>query len=131
KPEECEKQTGLIDLVKRGLKHATDPDSPDFLNFTEGAQPIVDASFLAQGLLRCWDNIWCGLDRDVQQNIVQCLKQTRTRKPHFNNWLLFSAVIEAFLCRAGEDWDRMRVDYALRQHEQWYLGDGAYADGPN
>ncbi len=28
------------------------------------------------------------------------------------------------------DWDRMRVDYALRQHEQWYLGDGVYGDGP-
>jgi hypothetical protein len=25
----------------------------------------------------------------------------------------------------------MRVDYALRQHEQWYKGDGAYSDGPD
>jgi hypothetical protein len=24
----------------------------------------------------------------------------------------------------------MRVDYALRQHENWYLGDGMYSDGP-
>ena len=24
----------------------------------------------------------------------------------------------------------MRVDYALRQHDQWYKGDGAYGDGP-
>jgi hypothetical protein len=24
----------------------------------------------------------------------------------------------------------MRVDYALRQHMQWYLGDGFYSDGP-
>ena len=24
----------------------------------------------------------------------------------------------------------MRVDYALRQHEQWYKGDGVYGDGP-
>lgn len=30
----------------------------------------------------------------------------------------------------GEDWDPMRVDYALKQHEQWYLGDGMYSDGP-
>jgi hypothetical protein len=37
---------------------------------------------------------------------------------------------EAFLCAAGEDWDRMRVDYAIRQHEQWYKGDGIYGDGP-
>ena len=31
---------------------------------------------------------------------------------------------------ARRQWDRMRVDYALRQHEQWYKGDGVYGDGP-
>ena len=25
----------------------------------------------------------------------------------------------------------MRVDYALRQHDQWYKGDGLYGDGPD
>ncbi len=51
--------------------------------------------------------------------------------PGFNNWLLFAATVEAFLKRAGDPtWDRMRVDYALRQHEQWYKGDGVYGDGP-
>ena len=25
----------------------------------------------------------------------------------------------------------MRVDYALRQHDQWYKGDGTYGDGPD
>ena len=25
----------------------------------------------------------------------------------------------------------MRVDFALKQHEQWYLGDGMYSDGPH
>jgi len=30
----------------------------------------------------------------------------------------------------GEAWDRMRVDYAIRQHDEWYKGDGLYGDGP-
>ena len=48
-----------------------------------------------------------------------------------NNWLLFSATVEAALGRSSaRAWDRMRVDYALRQHDQWYKGDGAYGDGP-
>ena len=101
------------------------------MNFAEGQQPIVDAAFLAEGLLRSYDTVWSQLDPQVQARIVECMRQTRTRKPHFNNWLLFSAVIEAFLCKAGADWDRMRVDYAIRQHEQWYKGDGAYGDGPS
>ncbi len=25
----------------------------------------------------------------------------------------------------------MRIDYAVRQHEQWYKGDGTYGDGPD
>jgi hypothetical protein len=44
---------------------------------------------------------------------------------------LFSATIEAALARLGATWDRMRVDYALRQHDEWYKGDGAYSDGPS
>ena len=50
--------------------------------------------------------------------------------PGFNNWLLFSATVEAGLKSLGAHWDRSRVDYAVRQHEQWYKGDGAYGDGP-
>ena len=30
----------------------------------------------------------------------------------------------------GQRWDAMRVDYAVRQHQQWYVGDGVYGDGP-
>ena len=51
--------------------------------------------------------------------------------PGYNNWLLFSATVEAALATLGAPWDRMRVDYALRQHDQWYKGDGVYGDGPS
>ena len=40
-------------------------------------------------------------------------------------------MIEAVLHRMEKQWDRMRVDYALRQHEAWYVGDGAYRHGPD
>ena len=38
--------------------------------------------------------------------------------------------MEAGLAKLGAAWDRTRVDYALRQHDQWYKGDGIYGDGP-
>lgn len=41
-----------IDLAVKGLTHAVDPASPDFLEFKEPYQPLVDAAFLAQGILR-------------------------------------------------------------------------------
>jgi hypothetical protein len=81
--------------------------------------------------LRAPQTLWHGLDATTQQKVIAALRSSRVIRPHFNNWLLFSAIIEAFLFRAGvDDADPMRIDYAIRQHEQWYLGDGHYGDGP-
>ncbi|MDP5275930.1 DUF2264 domain-containing protein [Chengkuizengella axinellae] len=120
----------FANLAREAIDAGTDPDSPDFMNFGLGNQPIVDAAFLSHAILRAPTELWEKLDGSVQNNLVRALKLTRSRKPGFNNWLLFSAIIECALYRMGEDWDRMRVDYALRQHEQWYKGDGVYGDGP-
>jgi hypothetical protein len=129
--EEAALRLEFAELARRTVAAGTDPASPDFLNFSQGSQPIVDAAFLAQAFLRAPDTLWAPLDPSTQQHVLAALHATRTRKPHFNNWLLFAATIEAFLYKAGaEDWDPMRVDYGLRQHEQWYLGDGVYGDGP-
>lgn len=130
-PEENALRERYAAMVRQGLDHATDPESPDFMNFTNdhGHQPLVDAAFFAQGLLRCWSSVWLQLEPEVQENIIACLRQTRAIQPPPCNWLLFSATIEAFFCRAGVDWDCMRIDYAVRQHMQWYKGDGIYGDG--
>ena len=61
---------------------------------------------------------------------MRALESTRAIAPGFNNWLLFAATVEAGLAALGASWDRVRVDYALRQHAQWYKGDGLYGDGP-
>jgi hypothetical protein len=118
------------DLARRAIERAVDPASPDFLNFTRGGQPLVDAAFLAQGLLRAPRTLRGALDGRTTRNLVTALESTRTILPGSNNWLLFSATVEAALSQLGAAWDRLRVDYALRQHEQWYKGDGTYGDGP-
>ncbi|MBD2870990.1 DUF2264 domain-containing protein [Paenibacillus arenilitoris] len=118
-------------LAREAIDAGTDPQSPDYMNFGDGYQPIVDAAFLALALLRAPIQLRELLEPRVKANAVAALKLTRSRKPVFSNWLLFAAIIEAALYKLGEDdWDPMRIDYALKQHEQWYLGDGAYGDGP-
>ena len=119
-----------VDLARRAIDRAVDPASRDFLNFTNERQPLVDAAFLAQGILRAPRVLNETLDAKSKRNLIAALESTRTISPGFNNWLLFSATVEAALARLGSKWDRMRVDYALRQHDQWYKGDGAYGDGP-
>src|SRR5438874_12104770 len=119
------------DLARRGLRAATDPRSPDFLNFARGRQPLVDAAFLAHAIVRAPRELWQRLDSETQHNVVTAFKSTRGIRPGLSNWLMFSAMIEAALSMMGEEWDRTPVDYALTQHEQWYKGDGVYGDGPS
>jgi hypothetical protein len=129
---EGEMRGKYAELARKAIDSATDPDSPDYVNFTEGGQPIVDAAFLAHAILRAPSELWDKLELRVQKNVINSLKNTRKdRKPCFSNWLLFSAMIETALCKMGEEWDHMRVDYAIRQFDQWYLGDGIYSDGPD
>lgn len=118
-------------LARSAIDSATDPLSFDKMNFSKGMQPIVDAAFLAHALLRSPTELIDKLDSRVKGNLINAFCETREgRKPGFCNWLLFSAMIESALHRLGHQWDHMRVDYAIRQHEQWYLGDGIYGDGP-
>lgn len=117
-------------LAQRAMAQAVDPASPDFLNFNQGQQCLVDAAFLAQAVVRAPRTLWEELGARTREQLVRALESTRAIRPFFNNWLLFSGMVEAALCRVGAGWDQMRVDYALRQMDQWYKGDGAYGDGP-
>lgn len=118
-----------INLAHLALHNATDPNSADFMNFNKGAQPVVDAAFLAQALLRAPHQLWDPLDAVTKANIIAAFKSTRVITPGYNNWLLFSATIEAALLKFDNYGDRMRMDYAIKQHQLWYKGDGLYGDG--
>lgn len=128
---ERDRQQQSAALARAALRSAADPQSPDFLNFHQGGQPLVDCGFLAQALLRAPNELWQKLDAGARRNLAAALASSRAIQPPFNNWLMFAAAVEAALAMMGEGWDTMRIDYALREHQQWYLGDGVYGDGPH
>ena len=122
----------LIDLVLKSIAQAVDPDSPDYMPFDgPGTQPLVDAAFFAQGLLRSKDVIWPALDTLTQRRVIRELQASRRIKAWNNNWLLFSATVEAALLEFTGEYDPEPVDRAFRSHDQWYKGDGWYGDGPS
>ena len=123
-------QQRYAELARRGLRNAADPQSPDYLNYHEGAQPLVDCGFLGQAILRAPNELWKKLDASTQKNLAVALVSSRAITPGQNNWLLFAATVEAALAVMGERFDAMRIDYAVRAHQQWYVGDGLYGDGP-
>lgn len=121
------------DLRKKALKayaHAVNPDSPDCLKWTGEGQALVDAAYIAESFLRGYDALWIPLDTMTKQRYIERFQGMRAIDPPYTNWVLFSSTIESFLAKAGADYDQYRVNSAIRKVEEWYTGDGWYADGP-
>lgn len=114
----------------KAIANAVNPQAKDHLQWT-GGQELVDASYVAFALIRCpW--LWEHLDSNVKAQVVDALKSTRNTVPVYSNWILFSGMIEAFLCKYDLGYDPVRVEYGVREFtEHWYVGDGMYSDGMN
>lgn len=117
-------------LVAKCMDAATDPLSPDYMNFSEGyGQALVDAAFLAHAVLRAPHALYFSLEKRVRENLIAALKQTRKFEPYPSNWLLFSAIIEGALSVMGGGFSLEPVERAVNAFEKWYVGDGLYGDG--
>ncbi|MEM6756749.1 MAG: DUF2264 domain-containing protein [Planctomycetota bacterium] len=116
--------------VAEALGRFVHPRSEDPFSFHLPGQPLVEAAFLSHGLLRA-PKVWQSLDATTRDRLVDAVLLTRQTLPPRCNWLLFSAMVEAFMAAVDRPYDKMRIDYAVQQHEQWYLGDGVYGDGPH
>jgi hypothetical protein len=80
-------------------------------------------------LLRARRELWEKLPSTTQHRLIESIQLTRKFKPGQNNWLLFAAMVETFLARAGAEWRIEPIETALQAHESWYKGDGVYGDG--
>lgn len=122
-----------IDLAVKGLKNAVNPSSPDYLVFGKpNSQPLVDAAFLAQGLLRARTQLWGNLDDQAKEWMITELKRSRTIKPYESNWLLFASTVEAALLEFTGECDMQRLTYGVNKFkDEWYKGDALYGDGVN
>lgn len=127
--EEGKLRKQMREEVLKGLKNAVDPESPDRLNFTKQAQPIVDAAYLVHAFLRAPKALWEPLDEVTKQRYIDSFKALRDRTGAYNNWLLFTGLTEAFLLQQGEQADPFRINIAKFKIKEWYAGDGWYKDG--
>jgi hypothetical protein len=126
--EEIKMRNQYRQWTLKAIASVVNPSSKDYLKWT-GGQPLVDASFFAFGLVRCpW--LWNHLGTTTKQQVVTALKQSRSTVPVYSNWILFSAMVEAFFCKYGLEYDAVRIEYAVREFAQhWYIGDGTFSDG--
>ena len=120
----------LREWALASYKNAVDPQSPDYLCWGIGGQNLVDAAYVAESFLRAYDTLWKPLDEVTKKRYLKEFAKLRHIDPPYTNWLLFSSTIESFMAKAGGDFDEYRVNSACRKVEEWYVGDGWYADGP-
>jgi hypothetical protein len=114
-------QQNLLHLAQASLDAATDPSSPDFMNFHDGSQPLVDAAFLAQGILRAPSVLWEPLEARVRRQIVEAMKSSRAiPTPTSNNWVMFAAMVEALLKMRGEKTIEDRFEGCVHRMLSWY-----------
>ncbi|WP_304476896.1 DUF2264 domain-containing protein, partial [uncultured Muribaculum sp.] len=128
--DEGMKRKQLRDWALKSYRNAVDPESPDYLLWRGHGQALVDAAYIAESFLRGYDALWVPLDDTTKSRYIEEFSQLRRVDPPYTNWLLFSSTIEGLLAKAGAQYDEYRVNSAIRKVEEWYTGDGWYADGP-
>lgn len=121
----------LREWALQAYKNAVDTNNPDYLCWGIGGQNLVDAAYIAESFLRAYDTLWMPLDNQTKQRYLTEFRKLRKIDPPYTNWLLFSSTIESFMTKAKGEYDQYRVNSACRKMEEWYVGDGWYADGPS
>ena len=122
----------LREWALASYKNSVDPDSPDYLVWGAPGQNLVDAAYIAESFIRAYDALWVPLDQTTKDRYIKEFKMLRKYEPPYTNWFLFSSTIESFIAKAAglKEYDDFRVMMPIRKVEEWYVGDGWYADGP-
>ena len=129
---EGQQRKQLREWALASYKNSVDPQSPDYLVWGASGQNLVDAAYIAESFIRAYDQLWVPLDEITKKRYIEEFKKLRRIEPPYTNWFLFSSTIESFIAIACglKEYDDFRVMMTIRKVEEWYVGDGWYADGP-
>ena len=119
----------MRDSALKAYANAVDPESKDYLLWRKEGQTLVDAAYVAESFIRGYERLWVPLDQVTKDRYIKEFQQLRRVDPPYSNWILFSATVESFLRKVGAQSDSYRITSALRKIDEWYVGDGWYADG--
>lgn len=116
-------------LMIKSLSNLVNPKAKDYVDFAQHSQALVDAAYLSQGFLRA-PKVWEALQPEVKSQLLFEIKKTRQFKPPKNNWLLFAAMVEAFLLEYDSSVVKKRLYKGVNTFVyKYYIGDGFYGDG--
>lgn len=126
----------LSDLLVKALANATDPECPDFWQYSKKAawdQRQVESSIVAWSLWLARDSIMDRFTPAQRRNIQRWLASCTVVPTRTNNWALFTAVNHAARIALSERWSEFSGDEEffradLAAVDGMYRGDGWYSD---
>lgn len=93
-------------------------------------QLIVEFAILCLSFFRSENTIWCKLNHNLKNKILDSIEiVSKYKNTSINNWLLFESIIHLFLLNNGRKYDENKIVNNLNIVNSWYLGEGFYLDG--
>jgi hypothetical protein len=125
---------GTVDRVREIVSIGTTSPDPSlrWLQPSDYGHAVVEASSIALSFWLSKPWIWDCMDAESQTSVVKWLRCAASSKTSQNNWILFRAVIAAFLIDVGRGDEELEhfLSTSLGQIEDWVTESGWYSDGP-
>ena len=87
--EERDLQKEYREKALRCIEMAANPSSPDFMVFDRGGQPLMDAAFLAHGIVRAQSALGAALPFETRRHLADALRSSRKIAACNSNWIFF------------------------------------------
>lgn len=122
----------LESLLRNALLDGTNPSNPHTYWGDIGHldQRIVESADIAVALWMSRERVFHKMTKAEQDQIMAWLSQVDGKGTYTDNWILFTAMTQTVRHRLGYPALLEDVDSRLRQIDEFYRGDGWYADGP-
>lgn len=118
------------DLYRRGLTNGSNPHSPEYWGEPgDRDQRLVEMAAIGLALTLVPEVVWEPLTAEAREHLTAWLRAINRRAMPDNNWLFFRVLVNLGLAHVGVEHDELALHAALDRLEEFYLGDGWYADG--
>ncbi|WP_160724315.1 DUF2264 domain-containing protein [Bacillus sp. USDA818B3_A] len=113
-----------------GIKNGTNPTHEEYWGeVSDFHQKAVEMAAFGYALALIPEKIWEPLSNQDKENLYNWLNQINQIKVYDCNWLFFPVLVNLGFKKAGLPYDEGKVRENLDRIDQFYLGEGWYADG--